>query len=289
MLTILCSNSAWMLRDASCASAPPAPAPGLLPLATYMDSALYIALPALAFGAGLVDAIAGGGGLLTLPALLAAGLPPHVALGTNKGQAVFGSGSALWAFVRARRVDLRRAPPDFVAGFVGSLSGAALVSQLDPARLKPLILVLLVCAAIAVTTLRPGQTGQAERPLQSPRARLLLGLGIAAAVGMYDGFFGPGTGTFLIVLYAWLLRDPLVEASANAKVVNFATNLAAVLLFGFQGAIVWPLALGMGIAQLAGAQVGARIAVRGGQRVVRAVALSVTAALVLKIGWDLVG
>lgn len=238
-----------------------------------------------AFAAGLVDAIAGGGGLITLPALLAVGLPPHVALGTNKGQAVFGAASSLWAFVRAGRVDRQRAPRVFGAGFAGSLLGAALVLLLDPARLKPLILILLVAAAIAVTVIRPASV-HVDRAL--PRRPRWVAIAIAAGVGVYDGFFGPGTGTFLIVLFAWLLHDPLVEASANAKAANFGTNLAAVLIFGTQGAILWPIAIAMGLAQLTGAQIGTRIAVRGGHRVVRAVALSVVAALVVKVAYDLV-
>jgi uncharacterized membrane protein YfcA len=238
-----------------------------------------------ALSAGFVDAIAGGGGLLTLPAMLATGLPPHLALGTNKGQAVFGAASSLVAFARAGRIDRRRAPWVFPAGFAGSLAGAALVWLVDPAQLKPLILVLLVAAAIAVTVLRPARVAidAGARP-----ERRAVAIAISVAVGVYDGFFGPGTGTFLIVLFAWLLKDPLVEASANAKVVNFGTNLAAVALFAAKGAILWPLAVAMGLAQLTGAQIGARVTLRGGHGVVRGVTLAVMAALLVKVGWDVV-
>lgn len=239
------------------------------------------ALVLAALGAGVVDAIAGGGGLLTLPALLASGLPPHLALGTNKGQSVFGSASSLLAYARAGRVDPARAPRSFAAGFAGSLAGAALVMVVDPDRLKPLIVVLLVVAAVMVTVVRP-PVGTADR-----RPRVVAGLAVAGAIGMYDGFFGPGTGTLLIVLNVALLGDDLVAASANAKVVNFASNLAAVLLFASQGAVLWPLAVAMGLAQFVGGQIGPRLAIRGGQKVVRGVALTVMAALVVKIVWQM--
>lgn len=248
-----------------------------------LDLTHVIVLSIAALAAGIIDAIAGGGGLLTLPALVAAGVPPHLALGTNKGQSVFGSGSALVHFARRGLISRERAALMFPAGFAGSLAGAALVLLVSPASLKPLILVLLAIAAIAVSTLRP----PAVERRQFSRGQLFLAVAIACIIGVYDGFFGPGTGTFLIVLFAAVLGESLVDASANAKVVNFATNLAAVCVFASQGLIEWRIAIPMGVAQLAGGQIGARIAIRGGQRLVRVVALSVTAALMLKIAWDI--
>jgi uncharacterized membrane protein YfcA len=249
------------------------------------DSPLVLAALVLAaFCAGTIDAVAGGGGLLTLPALLAAGLPPHLALGTNKGQSVFGSGAAFAGFARAGLVDAPRARTTFPAGFLGSLAGALLVSLLRAAALRPIVLALLVFAA-AVLALRPQIIERAGRaPHLAPRARTAAA--IALAIGAYDGFFGPGTGTFLIIAFTALLGTPLARASADAKVVNFASNLAALATFAARGTVIWRIALPMAAAQLAGGFLGAHLAVRGGDRLVRRAVLLVVLALVVKLGRD---
>lgn len=233
-----------------------------------------------AFCAGLVDAIAGGGGLLTVPALLATGLPPHLALGTNKGQAVFGSGAAFVSFWRQGWIDRGAAPGRFAAGAAGSLVGAAAVSAVSPTVLRPLVLALLLGVG-AFLALRPPL-----QPSDTPRAPRA-GISLALAIGAYDGFFGPGTGTLLIVGYAVLLGHALTRASAEAKVVNFASNLAALAVFASQGQVVWSTALPMAAAQFAGGWTGSHLALRGGDRLVRWVVLAVVGALCLKIGWDL--
>lgn len=244
---------------------------------------LIAALAAVAFVAGAVDAVAGGGGLLTVPALLSAGLPPHLALGTNKGSAVFGSFASFLGFLRAGLIDRRRALTGFPLGFAGSLGGAALVLLLPPETLRPLALALLLGVAVFFAFRR----GPAPRAGTLPRWRLrLVGLGAALLIGAYDGFFGPGTGTFLITAYVAGLGDPPLRASANAKVVNFASNLAAALLFAQRGAVLWALALPMAVGQFAGGVVGARLTIAGGDRLVRRVVLVVVAALVLKLGSD---
>ena len=235
--------------------------------------------------AGVVDAVAGGGGLLTVPALLAAGLPPDLALGTNKGQSVFGSAAALLRYGRAGLVDGRMARVTFPAGLAGSLGGAALLLLVPPSALRPVVLVLLVVVAVALA-LRPA----APAPRVGPRpgtGRPIAAAAIALAIGAYDGFFGPGTGTFLIFAFVAFLGLRLQEASADAKVVNFASNLAAVLLFASRGVVVWAVALPMAAGQFAGGLLGAQIAVRGGDRVVRWAVLAVVAALALKLGADL--
>lgn len=235
---------------------------------------------------GVVDAIAGGGGLITVPALLAVGMPPHLALGTNKGQAVFGSFAALVNFSRAGLVNRRRALVAFPLGLVGSLVGAALVLLLDPAVLRPLVLVLLVAVALFMA-FRP-KVGASADPGSIPERTALVRLAILAfVVGAYDGFFGPGTGTFLIVGFVALLALPMARASANAKVVNFASNLAAMCLFASKGVVLWKVALPMAAAQFVGGFLGAHLAMKGGDVLVRRVVLFVVMALVLKIGHDL--
>ncbi|NPD24710.1 MULTISPECIES: TSUP family transporter [Corallococcus] len=238
-----------------------------------------------ALSAGFVDAIAGGGGLISLPALLAAGLPAHVALGTNKGQSVFGSGAAMVRFARAGLVDWKLARATFPFGLMGAFGGAALVLLLKPEVLKPLVLVLLIAVAVFLAFRRTPPKRDGVEPSPRPRAQAIGAL-IALCLGTYDGFFGPGTGTFLIVAFSSLLGHGLARASADAKVVNFASNLASVSLFTLKGVVLWKVALPMAAAQFTGAWLGAHVAVKGGDRVVRVVVLGVVAALVLKLGYD---
>ena len=234
----------------------------------------------MALAAGTVDAIGGGGGLLTVPALLAAGLPPHLALGTNKGQSVFGAAAALVRFSRAGLVPFHRARWTFPLGFIGALAGARLVLWMRPEVLRPLVLVLLVAGAVLVL-LRPRVKGG-----RAPSAAIAPAAALALATGAYDGFFGPGTGTLLIVGLAGLLHLPLQQASAEAKAVNFASNLAGLLVFAARGTVVWHTALPMAAGQLLGGWLGAHLMVRGGERIVRWVVLSVVAALLLKLSFD---
>ena len=237
-------------------------------------------LALVALAAGTVDAIGGGGGLLTLPVLLAVGLPPHLALGTNKGQSVFGAAAALVRFWRAGLIPLDRARWTFPLGFLGALVGARLVLWVRPDVLRPVVLVLLVAAAVFVVLRPPVAAGRAPSAVIAPAAALAFG------VGVYDGFFGPGTGTLLIVGLAGLLALPLGQASAEAKVINFAGNLAALLLFAARGTVVWHTALAMAAGQLLGGWIGAHLTIRGGERIVRWVVVCVVVALVLKLSFD---
>lgn len=241
-----------------------------------------LALVGVATGAGFIDAIAGGGGLLTLPALITAGLPEHLSLGTNKGQSVFGSGAATLRFWRAGALAPRRSAFSFAAGFLGSLAGAALVSRIAATSLRPLIIGLLVVAAALVLMPRP----RGARPVSRP---LTVAAIAALAIGFYDGFFGPGTGTLLIVAFMWLLAEAPAAASANAKVVNFASNLAAVVWFASHGLVAWSVALPMAAGQFVGGFLGAHAVLTRGGGIVRVAAVAVALALVAKLTWQLVG
>ena len=184
-----------------------------------------------AFLAGTVDAIAGGGGLITLPALLSAGLPPHLAYGTNKGQSVWGSGSALVAFWRGGRIDRRQAAIAFPLGLVGAALGARLVLRIDNETLRPIAIAMLIGAAALLLVRRPAR----EEDAAARRRHLALAAALALVLGVYDGFFGPGTGTFLIVGFVALCGKSYTSATADAKVVNFGSNLAAVTAFAIAG------------------------------------------------------
>lgn len=232
-----------------------------------------------------MDAVGGGGGLVTVPALLAVGLPPHVALGTNKGGSVFGSFAALIRYAHAKLIDRRAARFALPLSFCGSAAGAMLALIVPPNVLRPVVLVLLVIAAVIVATVRPPAEGAANPG--EPRRATAIWATAALGIGAYDGFFGPGTGTFLILVAVMLLHRPLSRATADAKVVNFGSNLAAAAVFASRGAIAWNIALPMAGAQLLGGFLGAHLAVRRGDRFIRAVVLVVVLALVVKIVRDI--
>jgi uncharacterized membrane protein YfcA len=241
-------------------------------------------LLAAALVAGVVDAIAGGGGLIVVPALLAVGLPPQLALGTNKGQGVFGTCAALVRFARSGMIDVGRARATFPLGLAGAPLGASLVLLLPSAVLRPVVLVLLVLVAVALAV-RP-----ATPPVRAARPRghdLAIAGAIAVVLGAYDGFFGPGTGTFLIFAFVFFFDLPMARASADAKVVNFASSLAALATFAMHGAVLWRVALPMAMANFAGGTLGAHLAVRGGDARVRQIVLAVVVVLVVKLGHDL--
>jgi len=246
-----------------------------------MPAVEVVLLVAAALTAGTVDAIAGGGGLITLPMLLALGLPPHQALATNKGQSVFGSGGALATYWSHGQIDPSKVALTFPLGALGSLVGAVILLAVPPAVMRPIVITLLIAAAVVLVTRKPVRAPAAQTP-----RRLALAAGLALVVGVYDGFFGPGTGTFLIVGFVVLCGETLTAATADAKVVNFASNAAAVALFASRGHVVWSVALPMAAAQFAGGLIGARLAVRGGARVVRAATVTVSAALVVKLAYD---
>ncbi len=237
-----------------------------------------------AFLAGAVDAIGGGGGIITVPALLAAGLPPHAALGTNKAQAVWGSAAAIVRFARAGLLDRRSVLLSFPPALVGSAVGALLVLRVSPGVLRPLALGLLLVSATFMALSRVPD--REERPVAPPASAVLLGA-IALVIGAYDGFFGPGAGTFLIASYVAFLGLSMTRASADAKVVNCASNFAALVVFAAQGVVVWSVAVPMLVAQVAGGWTGAHLAIRQGNRFIRIVVVLVALALVVKVARDL--
>lgn len=234
-----------------------------------------------ALAAGTIDAIAGGGGLVTVPALLACGVPTHVALGTNKAQSSFGTAAALATFWRRGAVAPRWIALGLPLGAAGSLLGALAVSALSPAHARPVVMVMLVVASAALWLRRPAAAGTV-----GPRGWLAAPL-LAVALGAYDGFFGPGTGTFLIVGLMLLAGRSPEAATAQAKAVNLGSNLAALGVFAASGNVAWQLALPMAGAQIVGGVLGARLALRGGARTVKLMVTVVAAALWVKLALDL--
>ena len=249
-----------------------------------VGDAAFAALLLAAFGAGLVDAVAGGGGLIQVPALFSA-LPaeaPATIFGTNKGSSVFGTAYAATRYAKRIALPWRIALPAAAAAFLFSFAGAATVTWLPREVLRPLILVLLV--AVAVYTALHRDFGIV--PAAAPARGLVPVLLVGAVLGFYDGFFGPGTGSFLIFAFVRWFGLDFLRASGAAKIVNGSTNLAALAWFAPSGHVLWSLALAMALFNVAGARVGARLALKRGSGFVRGVFLVATAVLIAKFGHD---
>jgi hypothetical protein len=233
--------------------------------------------------AGFVDTLAGGGGLLTLPILLNVCPDAQTALGTNKLQASFGSTSATFHFARAGALDLRACLRALLLAFVGSLAGSLLVQHFDSHRLKQLIPFVLLAVAIFVW-LRP-QLGQKDIHPRLSRGKF--DFAFALTIGFYDGFLGPGTGTFLALAFMLGLGFNLAKSTAHAKALNCASNLASLLVFLIAGKVWFVSGLIMGCGQSLGARLGSRMVLTRGTRFIRPIFLTMVMAISLKLIWDL--
>lgn len=255
----------------------------LFPAGIGWETVALLALVALL--AGWVDAVVGGGGLIQLPALLLIpGIQPVQALATNKLASICGTGTSAVTYYRRVHPDLRTAAP--MAGFAlaGSFGGAGLATILPTAVFKPIIVLALLAVAI-FTLLRPQLGAETQLRFDGHQHHLRAAL-IGTLIGAYDGLLGPGTGSFLVIALVSVLGYNFLEASAKAKIVNFATNLGALLLFAPKGAVLWGLGLVLGAANMAGGYLGSRTAIAKGTGFVRTVFLVVVFALMIKLGSD---
>lgn len=235
-------------------------------------------LVATAFVAGGIDAVAGGGGLLTIPALMAVGVPPVPALATNKLQGAVGTCSAFLTFLREGHVDLRAFMLPALGAFVGAVAGSTTVQFVDPRFLSAFVPVLLVAMGLYFLFAPPMST--VDRNARVGR----VGLTVATTgIGFYDGFFGPGTGSFLTMALVALAGLGLVRAIANTKFLNLATNIAALIAMIAGGKVLWLLGLSMAVANVAGNQLGARLAIRYGGKGLRPLLVVMSFALTVKL------
>ena len=239
-----------------------------------------------AFFAGMVDAVVGGGGLIQIPVLL--GQFPQTAIptlfGTNKLASVVGTTSAAIHYGRRITIPWPIVGPAAAAAAIGAWLGARAVSLFPPAALRPLILVLLI--AVAIYTFIRKDFGIHHQRLSNPRRELRLAVAIGAGIGFYDGFFGPGTGSFLIFLFIRFLGMDFLHASVSAKIVNVSTNLAALAVFVFHGQVLWQVAALMACCNLLGSRVGAALALRHGAVFIRKAFLVVVVVLILRFSAD---
>lgn len=241
-----------------------------------------------AFGAGFIDALAGGGGLIQLPALFATfpNTPHTTLLGTGKLAGLAGTSSAIARFIRHVELDGRLVGAAATGAFFAALVGAWIATQVAPDRFRTLVPLLL--AIVLVYTLFHRDLGRVHEPRHHGHHGRWLAAGSAGLIGLYDGFFGPGTGSFLVFLFVRVFGLDFLHASASAKIVNAACNVAALLIFGFTGELYWLLGLGMAACNVAGAQFGSHLAIRRGSTLVRKVFIVVVSALIAKTAWDAV-
>lgn len=254
-----------------------------------MDVELLVLLGLAALAAGFVDAVVGGGGLIQLPALLVAfpGVAPVQVLATNKLASIAGTGTAAVTYFRRVRPDPRTFLPLMAAAFAGSLAGAAFASLLPRSVFDPIVLIALVLVG-AYVWFRPA-LGEETRLKHTGRRHVGLAVVVGAVVGFYDGALGPGTGSFFVFGLVGLLGYSFLDASAKARLANFATNLAALVVFIPMGAVMWRVGLVMAAANILGGYLGARVAVARGTGFVRVFFLLIVSAFVVRIGGDLMG
>jgi uncharacterized membrane protein YfcA len=254
----------------------------------FADLTLYtlIFLALAAFSAGLIDAIAGGGGLIQLPALLIgmAKTETVIILGTNKVPSIFGTSASALMYRRNIKTDSKLLLIMVLPALLGSMGGASLASRVPTEVLKPIVVSLLI--AVLIYTWKRPQLGQIESLRHSEPLRLKIGALAALVIGFYDGIIGPGTGSFLVLTLVAILGFAFLSASAIAKVVNVATNLGAIIIFGANGEIIWKIGLTLAIANVVGSLIGAHLALRGGSSLVRKVFMGVTLALIIKVAID---
>lgn len=236
--------------------------------------------------AGFVDSIVGGGGLILVPALFATFPTTHPAtlFGVNKSASIWGTAAATWQFARRVEMRWRTMLPAACAGFAGSFLGAWVVTVISPGFLRKVL--PLVLLAVLAYTLAKKDLGRHHAPRFAGRSEIIAASLIGVCIGFYDGFFGPGAGSFFVFLFVRALGYDFLNASASAKLLNTATNLAALILFTIKGHVWWHFALALAVSNVVGSLAGTYMALRHGAGFVRIVFIGVVSALILKTGYD---
>ena len=240
---------------------------------------LLLLLFAAAFLAGFIDSIAGGGGMITIPAMLLAGIPPLETLGTNKLQSLFGSGSASLAYARKGHVDLRGQLPMALMSALGAALGAVLATVIPGDALKTILPFLLVAIALYFA-IKPS-TGDLDKVRRM--TPFLFSLTLVPLIGFYDGVFGPGTGSFFMIGFVTFAGFGILKATAHTKFLNFGSNLGSFIVFLLYGVVIWKVGLLMGAGQFAGAQVGSHFAMRKGAKIIKPLLVITSIALAIRL------
>lgn len=252
------------------------------------DISIYMVCFVMAGGflAGFVDSIAGGGGLISLPVLMATGIPPHLAVGTNKFSATFGAIMSAWQFVHAGKVDMHLMKRLIPFTWVGAVFGCICMLHVSAKWLQPIIILTLIMTAVFVFTQR--NLGNTNTYTGETKKSLLQSMAVALTIGFYDGFIGPGTGTFLIVAFAMIGFD-FITAAGNAKILNLVSNITAFIILVYNGKILYIYGVTMAVCIFAGAYFGSRMAIHRGVGFVRVIMLTVTVILIGKLSLTYIG
>ena len=246
----------------------------------------YLVLGIAAFGAGLVDAVVGGGGLVQLPAMFSVfpNMAPATIIGTNKLASICGTGVAAVSYARRVTIAWSVAAPAAIAALVFAFLGAYTLTKVSPDFMRIFLPVVLI--AVAIYTFAKKDFGSVHAPVHSGKREQTLALLIGSGIGFYDGFFGPGTGSFLVFLFVRIFGFDFLGASAVAKVVNVACNFSALIWFGYSGHLIWQLGALMAVCQIAGSLLGSRLAMKHGSGFVRKLFLIVVSVLIVKTTYD---
>lgn len=250
----------------------------MVDLALQSLALLFVA----AFVAGFIDSIAGGGGLITIPAMLLVGVPPLETLGTNKLQSMFGAGSATIAYARRGHVDLKSQLPMAVMAVLGGAIGAVIATVLPGDVLRAIMPFLLVAIALYFA-LKPNLHDEDRHQRMTP---FVFGLTFVPLIGFYDGVFGPGTGSFFMLAFVSLAGFGVLKATAHTKLLNLGSNVGAFVIFMASGVVLWKVGLLMGLGQFLGAQAGSRLAMRIGARLIKPLLIVTCVALASKLLMD---
>ncbi len=247
-----------------------------------MEARTFLIVCPLVFLAGIVDAIGGGGGLISLPAYMAAGIPPHFAVATNKMSATFGTGLATFRFAKQKLIDWKLAAPSVLCAIAGSAAGSQISMRADEKIMTYLLYIILPIAAFFVLNPKLFRDREAEECEITVKTYVISAVA-ALIIGVYDGFYGPGTGTFLIIAFVVFAKLPGVRANGQTKAVNITTNVTSLAVFLLHGQVLLPLGLAAALCNMAGGYIGAGIAITKGAKVIRPVTLIVLILLLLKI------
>lgn len=241
----------------------------------------FIYLSIACFAAAFIDAIAGGGGMISLPAFMGAGIPPHIALGTNKVAASFGAFSSFIKFLKAGKIQVDLIKKVFIFTVLGAIAGVKTVLLIESKHLLPLALFLIV--VLIVYTLYNKKMGFVNEFEGVTKESLIKGCAMAFGLGFYDGFFGPGAGSFLIFAFIKIFKFDFIHASGNAKALNFGSNIVSVVLFIYYGKVAYFYALPMALIMFLGAQAGSHFAIKKGSKFIKPVFVTVSFAVALKM------
>lgn len=253
----------------------------------HISPGMFVFAVLVAGLAGFVDAVAGGGGLLTLPAYLITGMPAHNAYAVNKFAAASGTFATVINYFRGGAMDFRAALVAAAGSFIGSAAAAQVVLRLSDATLRMLVLIAVPVVAVIIFSQRKSEDKDRSEKGMSPK-KAAVALCIGAMVGAYDGLIGPGTGTFAIMAFASLMHYDLLTAGGNAKVINLASNVAALITFLLQGLVIFHIAIPCAVAMIVGAQIGSGMALTKGGDFIRPMMMVVVVMMLIKVAYDTV-